>query len=133
MKKHFWFRVTGFGFLVVMLVISSSSCNAQPLSQKEKFTRADTLRGTITPERAWWDVMRYDISVTPDYLTKTIKGEVVISYRITNSTNNGLMQIDLQQPMEIDDAGLVVMDAKNKTASSTPEPLKFTRDGNVFY
>ena len=26
-----------------------------------KFTKADTLRGTITPERAWWDVLRYDI------------------------------------------------------------------------
>ncbi|WP_394767404.1 hypothetical protein [Ferruginibacter sp.] len=31
------------------------------------FTHADTLRGSITPERAWWDVQRYDVSVTPDF------------------------------------------------------------------
>ncbi|HKB45279.1 MAG TPA: hypothetical protein VKC90_12850, partial [Chitinophagaceae bacterium] len=40
---------------------------AQPLSKKTVFTHQDTLRGSITPERAWWDVLRYDLSITPDY------------------------------------------------------------------
>ncbi|MEK7224725.1 MAG: M1 family peptidase, partial [Bacteroidota bacterium] len=46
--------------------------SSQPLNQKEKFTRQDTLRGSITPERAWWNVVFYNINVTPDYKAKTI-------------------------------------------------------------
>jgi len=45
-----------------------------PAGEKEKFTHADTLRGSITPERAWWNVLYYDIHVTPDYEKKFIKG-----------------------------------------------------------
>ena len=47
---------------------------------KEKFTKADTLRGSITPERAWWDVLHYGITVKPDYELKTISGSNVIRY-----------------------------------------------------
>src|ERR1041385_8792722 len=54
-------------------IFLAASCAAQPLSSKKQFTHQDTLRGTITPERAWWDVLRYDIAVTPDYNTKTIQ------------------------------------------------------------
>ena len=44
--------------------------------EKKIFTHADTLRGSITPERAWWDVLRYDITVKPDYENKTIEGKI---------------------------------------------------------
>ncbi|MBK8339928.1 MAG: hypothetical protein IPK99_07990 [Flavobacteriales bacterium] len=37
------------------------------------FTQADTLRGSIGPERAWWDVTHYDVSVTPDYASRSIR------------------------------------------------------------
>lgn len=68
----------------------------------QQFTRQDTLRGTVTPERAWWDVLRYDISVTPDYSLKTIKGSCDITFKAIKDGN--LMQIDLQQPMQITSA-----------------------------
>ena len=45
------------------------------------FTQADTLRGTLTPEREWWDVLRYDIIVEPDFQSKTIKGSNKIKYK----------------------------------------------------
>lgn len=77
------------------------SC-AQPLHQKQKFTSQDTLRGSITPERAWWDVVHYSLTVTPDYRSKTIKGFNRIIFKVTEPGINKVMQIDMQQPMQIE-------------------------------
>ena len=77
-------------------------CNAQPLSKKKVFTHQDTLRGTIGPERVWWDVRRYDIEVTPDYESKTIIGRNTITYNVLQDEHSDYMQIDLQQPLKID-------------------------------
>lgn len=106
-------------FLLTISVLTTSVASAQPLNQKKSFTKQDTLRGTITPERAWWDVTRYNISVQPDYLQKTISGSTEILFKVLKSGNK--MQIDLQQPMEI------------KTANWNNNNLSFTRDGNVYY
>lgn len=90
MKKIlFWFIV-----LNTLLTVSYAQ-------QTKTFTHADTLRGSITPERAWWDVLRYDITVKPDYETKTIQGATTITFKAIRNNNNK-MQIDLQQPLEID-------------------------------
>jgi len=88
--------------LLAFSFLSFYSCVAQPLNQKKGFTRQDTLRGTIGPERAWWDVQHYDIRVTPDFNTKSIKGETVILYRVLKGQSTDYMQIDLQQPLVID-------------------------------
>jgi aminopeptidase N len=88
-------------------------------AQKEKpiFTRADTLRGSLNAERAY-NVLKYDISITPDFENKSIQGKNTITY-----IDSGLkiMQIDLQVPLEID--SIVQYDGK----------LTFTREGNVFH
>jgi aminopeptidase N len=99
-------------------------------AQEKPFTHADTLRGSITPQRAWWDVLRYDIWVKPDYGTKSIQGQVTISYKKTawpkEAKHN--MQVDLQQPLIIDSAFQTSSNAKGlKTA------IGFERDGNVAY
>ncbi len=104
-----------FSFLLVQ-----SAC-AQPLNKKGKFTRQDTLRGTITPERAWWDVASYNIYVAPDYKAKTISGWNQMSFDVNSEGKNKKMQIDLQQPMEIDS----IIFEKKKISS-------FKRDGNVY-
>lgn len=67
-----------------------------------QFTRQDTLRGTIGPERSWWDVLRYDITITPDFLSKSIKGKTTIQYKVIQESHNDYMQIDLQQPLQVD-------------------------------
>ena len=56
----------------VITLLISYAVNAQ------QFTRQDTLRGSITPERAWWDLTYYhlELEVMPD--TKTIKVSVVV-------------------------------------------------------
>ena len=71
----------------------------QLLEDKDKFTKQDTLRGSITPERAWWDLTYYhlDIEVNPD--EKFISGKNTINYKVLESNN--ILQIDLQPPMKI--------------------------------
>jgi len=69
-------------------------------AQQRTFTRADTLRGSITPERAWWDVVFYDLHVTLDPADSTISGWNGITYRVTGKPR--AMQVDLQEPLAID-------------------------------
>ncbi len=104
-------------FLIVIFLVVSFNLDAQLLQQKE-FTHQDTLRGSITPERAWWDVLFYGITVKPDYNTKTIEGNIIINFRTLASGNT--MQIDLQMPMQIGDV------------LWNHQKLTFKRDGNVY-
>ena len=65
----------------------------------ETFTRQDSLRGSITPERVWWDLTYYhlDVSVDPD--KRFIKGNNEIKYRVLKPSST--LQVDLQEPMKI--------------------------------
>jgi aminopeptidase N len=74
---------------------------AQLGEQKKKFTKEDTLRGSLNENRDWWDVLRYDIEVRPDYEKKTIQGKVEVKFREIK-TGKKRMQVDLQQPLIID-------------------------------
>ena len=67
-----------------------------------QFTRQDTLRGSIGRERSWWDVLKYDVTVTPDYNTKSITGKTTIQYKITEEKHSDYLQIDLQRPLKVD-------------------------------
>ena len=81
-----------FGFLLIILTNLSTA-------QQYNYTKQDTLRGSITPERAWWDLVYYhlDISVKPE--EKFIKGSNTITYNVLNSSNR--LQVDLQSPLKI--------------------------------
>jgi aminopeptidase N len=104
----------------------NSAC-AQLFNQKGKFTHQDTLRGSIGPERSWWDVLKYDISVTPDYNTKSISGKTTISYKVVQEKHSDYLQIDLQQPLKID---MLFYDGK----TYINYPLKpYYNDGNVWH
>ena len=54
--------------LLIIFVLLFLSTEAQLLQDNTKYTKQDTLRGSITPERAWWDLTYYhlDIEVKPD-------------------------------------------------------------------
>lgn len=78
------------------------TCDSQTLNPKGIFTHQDTLRGSIGPEREWWDVLHYSIHVTPDYDTKSIIGENTIQYKVVKDKHSDYIQIDLQQPLKID-------------------------------
>lgn len=86
MKRYF--------FIILGLITLNTST-----AQEKIFTRQDTLRGSITPEREWWDVTYYhlDISIDPD--KKFIKGKNTVQYTVLKS--DSILQIDLQPPLKI--------------------------------
>ncbi|MBL7698365.1 MAG: M1 family metallopeptidase [Chitinophagaceae bacterium] len=95
---------------LLFIIVIACSCTAQ-----------DSLRGSITAERKWWDVVRYDITIEPNFIGKSLAGQNIITFR---ALDEGIkMQVDLQQPMEIETATL--NDEKN--------PLPLTRNNNVYY
>jgi aminopeptidase N len=105
-----------------VLVFIFLSLNLLSFGQNSKvYTHADTLRGSITPERQWWDVLRYDITVKPDYDRKLIQGSNAITYKVTKEKNNTKMQIDLQHPLVIDS---VIQSGKK---------LSFKKEDSVWY
>ena len=57
---------------------------------QEKFTQADELRGSITPQRAWWDLQHYSIEVDVFAQTKSLSGTNTITYTVLspNSVEN---------------------------------------------
>ena len=89
------------------------------VAQQPTFTHADTLRGSISRERAWWDVVFYDLHVTLNPADSTISGWNGITYRVTGKP--GAMQVDLQQPLAIDS----VLQGGRKVG--------YRRDGNAFF
>jgi len=86
---------------------------------QHQFSRADTLRGSITPQRAWWDVTNYDLHVQVNPDDSTFSGFNTITYKVLKP--DSLLQIDLQTPMIIDS---VIQDKKS---------LSFTRDSNAWF
>jgi len=105
--------------ILLFFVISFQLSSQEIFEEKEPFTRQDTLRGSITPEREWWDLSYYhlDISINPE--KKTIKGKNTIGYTVLQTYN--MMQIDLQEPLIITSA------IQNNTA------LEINRDGNAYF
>ncbi|WPR75057.1 M1 family metallopeptidase [Algoriphagus sp. NG3] len=75
------------------------NAHAQMFPHGEEFTRQDTLRGTITPERAWWDLQHYHLEVKVDPETKFLSGKNTVSYKVLEAPKR--MQIDLQPPMKL--------------------------------
>ena len=92
-------------------------------ASQPSFTRADSLRGGVTPERAWWDVTHYHLQVAVDIDGRALSGVNQMQYRVRESLdeqtarlmsvsgvdaadvvsalNAGRLQIDLQAPMQL--------------------------------
>ncbi|RTY75217.1 M1 family metallopeptidase [Flavobacterium sp. LS1R10] len=113
MKKQF--------SLILISFLIFNGVNAQGLLEKKEeiFTRQDTLRGSITKERAWWDVKQYHLDIKVNPADSTISGSNTIKYQVVQEYNS--MQIDLQNPMEI---YKVIQDGV---------ALKYRREGNAFF
>ena len=85
------------------------------------FTHADTLRGSNTPQRAWWDASFYDLHVKVNPIDSSIVGYNAITYRVLKPAPRREMQIDLQMPLVVDS---IVQDGLELSAR---------RDGNAFF
>jgi aminopeptidase N len=103
-----------FVFASIGLLILSFATQAQQTT----FSRQDTLRGSITPERVWWDLTHYDLNIKVDPTEKFISGYNTVKYKVLSA--NQQMQIDLQEPMKI----TKILEDKKE--------INFEREGNVF-
>lgn len=90
-----------------------------PSAYAQTFTRADTLRGSNGPDRAWWNVTYYDLHVRIDPSDSTIAGTNAIIYDVV-AQGTGRLQIDLQPPMRLDSVTL-------------GEALPIEHDGNAHF
>ena len=79
----------------ILLILLLSSL----ISVSQNFTRQDTLRGSITPQRAWWDLTYYHLDISVDPEKKYLKGSNTVQYKVLETSNE--MQIDLQKPLKI--------------------------------
>jgi aminopeptidase N len=84
---------------MILLVGFTKIAEAQLLKNQKQFTRQDSLRGSITPERAWWDLKYYDLDVTVKPDDKFIFGSNEITYKVLAPYQ--VLQVDLQEPMNI--------------------------------
>jgi aminopeptidase N len=102
------------------IVICSLNLQAQGLlTEKNIFSRQDTLRGAITTERIWWDLTYYHLEITVDPDNKYISGKNTITYTVLNVYQT--MQIDLQTPLNMTK---VMQDGKE---------LEIVHDGNAHF
>jgi aminopeptidase N len=112
MKKSF--------LLLTILIICGSISTAQFIAPTPRiFNRQDSLRGSITPERSWWDLLYYHLDIKVNPGDSTIYGSNTVTYRVLKSS--GVMQIDLQEPLTI------------LKAEQNGRELRFKREGNVFW
>ncbi|MEY3648003.1 MAG: hypothetical protein RLZ13_888, partial [Bacteroidota bacterium] len=99
------------GALSFFLLLSSSAV--------AQYSRADSLRGRLGPERTWWDLKHYDLSVEIIPSKKYIKGSNKISYQVINEAK--LLQLDLQEPLAI------------TAITQGGESLAYKREGAVYW
>ncbi|HPM19569.1 MAG TPA: hypothetical protein PK288_11365, partial [Bacteroidales bacterium] len=82
-------------FLALVFILSSNCLNSQFIPPSFRpFTRQDTLRGSITPERSWWDLLFYHLDISVNPADSSITGTNTVVYRVLRSS--AVMQIDLQ-------------------------------------
>lgn len=88
--------------LLLLSVLAMGFSKAQFFESPEKFTKTDSLKGSNTQFRNFWDVKKYDIVLEADFDKKSIKGSNKISIEIDKDVKNPTFQIDLQNPMKAD-------------------------------
>jgi len=92
---------------------------AHVFAQTENITPQERLRGSVTPEREWWDLLHYDLQVEFILERRRLIGSNTITFKTLKPGNK--MQIDLQPPLAI-----------TKITHGNAQ-LKFQRDGNVYW
>jgi len=107
-------------FIAVIFLLIYYQADAQFISSDDtNFTRQDTLRGSITPEREWWNLTYYHLDIVVNPSDSSIYGSNTVTYKVIKPLT--VMQIDLQEPLEI------------SKAVQNNKPLKFKREGSVYW
>ena len=112
----------GFLYSVLSLIIFSFPLFSQNSSNYEwrKFTRADTLRGMLTPIRSCYDVTYYHPDIIINPADSSIKGSNTIKFKVVTPFQK--MQVDLFANMNVD-----------KIIFENGKPCKYTREFNAVF
>ncbi|MBK7384775.1 MAG: M1 family metallopeptidase [Flavobacteriales bacterium] len=113
------------------MVLVGAVAHAQLGDGQQTFTHADTLRGSIGPYRAWWNVVGYDVTVRPDFETRSIVGRTIIAFDAVEA--GGRMQIDLQQPLVVDSIVTDFAEFKDGAIAVSYKTIPFSREENVIW
>jgi aminopeptidase N len=105
--------------LLIILIIQSVCLLSYSQNKHSEYTRQDTLRGSITPEREWWDLNYYHLDIKVNINKKSISGYNLIRYKVLKE--HQVIQIDLQTPLNI-----------TKVIQNKKE-LSFKKDGNAWF
>ena len=105
--------------LILFIFYSIDSYSQDIFAERKDFSRQDSLRGSITNERVWWDLNYYHLDIKVDPEKKYIEGFNTVQYKVLEE--NQVMQIDLQEPLKI------------TQVLEEGEKLKFKREGNAFF
>ncbi|AZB22674.1 M1 family peptidase [Kaistella haifensis] len=92
--------------LVASLLYFGIATSQNLFPKGETIKNEDSLKGSNTSYRDFWDVKKYELSVEPNFEKKTVSGSNLMSFEITKDVKNPTFQIDLQQPMEYQFIGL---------------------------
>ncbi|WP_400261102.1 M1 family metallopeptidase [Sphingobacterium sp. SG20118] len=106
-------------YLFVFLFLLPFITKAQLLSNKEEFSRKDSLRGQLTPLRTCYDVTYYHLDIDIDIKKRSISGSNLIKFKTIADFNR--IQIDLFDNMAIDK---ILYKGKK---------LKYTREFNAVF
>ena len=101
--------------LLIPLVLLTFS--GELLSQP--YSHQDSIRGTITPEREWWDLSYYHLDIKVDPSDSTIIGQNTIGFNVLDP--HDVLQVELQPPLQI--TGISMRD----------QELSYDQDGYSYY
>ncbi len=85
--------------LIVLIFFTSLPGSAQVLSNKQTYTEADTLRGSLRPERDY-DVLKYHLNLKVDPEERYLTGFNTITFRAEDDLP--VIQVDLFENMQVD-------------------------------
>lgn len=104
-------------FILGFIMVFSDGLQAQQTTAP--YSRRDSLRGSITPERSWWDLVYYHLDIEVDPKKKSIYGKNSVFYKVLKQKQS--LQIDLQEPMEI------------QGFYQDEQELKYLREGDAYF
>lgn len=87
-------------FIPLLLALACFTAQAQLLEKKETHTRADSLRGMLTPLRTCYDINYYHLDVKFDIDKKYISGSNL--FKFTATQNFTKLQFDLYANLKVD-------------------------------
>lgn len=104
---------------VLLVVFSLAILMIWQRADAQKFSRQDSLKGSITAERAWWNLLHYDLEVEVDPEGQFLSGVNKIRFEVLAA--DSVMQLDLREPMKVEEIKF------------GDQALDVKRDGEVFY